>query len=280
MLLSGASPGHQVVSIQVPSAYISQASNTLDVTLDRGTAGGRSLSKGTITVNFSATTGSTTAVGAPEEFTPVDESVIFPAGQASETIAVPINANAPNPGLVAVDLAVTSAVRQVKGSSETIYLASSAAAIPPSIIAVNRVAGGIALTFSKPMDPATVQNIHNYAVKFSPSENINLGTLYGVGLVQTLDNKPKKIPIRRATYNPATNTVLLVASEQLGSKGSYEISSPSSLHAKKARPTDAQPLTDLEGNALDEGGKAGSFSIRIGRGHPYTAVQPVLAPGS
>ena len=78
-----------------------------------------------------------------------------------------------------------------------------------------------------------MQNIRNYAVKFTPNQNFNLENIYGVGLVQTLDNTPVKISLRRATYNTATNTVLLVATEQLGSKGSYKISSPASLLRKK-----------------------------------------------
>ena len=91
----------------------------------------------------------------------------------------------------------------------------------------------------------------------------------------------QKIPLRRATYNPATNTVLLVATEQLGSKGSYQISSPASLLAKKARPGNAHPLTDLEGNVLDEGRSEGSFAITISKGKPYSAAQPAsLAFGS
>ena len=176
---------------------------------------------------------------------------------------------------------MTSSARQVKASSTTVYLASSPDAIPPSIIGVQRVAGGIAVTFSKPMDPATVQNIHNYVVKFSPTQNFSLENLYGVGLVQTLDNTTEKIPLRRATYDPATNTVLLVATEQLGSKGSYQINSPASLLAKKARPSDAHPLTDLEGNVLDRRAKrGGSFSITISKGKPYAAAQPSLAVGS
>ena len=138
------------------------------------------------------------------------------------------------------------------------YLASSLDAVPPSIIGVQRVAGGIAVTFSKPMDPATVENIHNYSVKFSPNQNFSLENLYGVGLVQTLNTTKTTIPLRRASYDPATNTVTLITNEPLGPNGSYEISNPPSLLAKKARPNNAQPLTDLEGNVLNQGGSGGS----------------------
>ena len=284
-LLSGTAPGHQDVTIQVPSAYVSQQSSQIDVTLVRTTPSGHSDAKGSITVNFSATSGPVAGIAsAPDatvpQFSTVHQSITFPAGQSTETVAVPINSGAPNPGLVPIQLAVTSSVRQVKGSSGTVYLASSADAIPPSIIGVQRVAGGIAVTFSKPMDPATAGNIHNYAVKFSPTQNFSLENLYGIGLVQTLDNSTKTIPLRRATYNPATNTVLLVATEQLGSKGSYKISNPASLLAKKARPSNARPLTDLEGNVLDQGGSGGAFSITIGKGKPFAAVAPTLAVGT
>ena len=167
--------GHQVVSIEVPSPYISQLSSQLDVTLVRTTPSGQSDSKGSVTVDFSATSGSTPSAATETQFSPVNESVTFPPGQATETVAVPINPGAANPGLVPINLAVTSSVRQVKGSSTTVDLASGPDAIPPSIIGVQRVAGGIALTFSKPMDPATVQNIHNYVVKFSPTQEFSLG---------------------------------------------------------------------------------------------------------
>jgi hypothetical protein len=277
VLLSGTSPGRQDVSIDVPSAYISQQSSQLDVTLVRANPSGRADAKGAITLDFSATSGASASGSALNQFTPVDESVTFPAGQTTETVAVPINSGAANPGLVPIDLAVTSAVRQVKGSSTTVYLASSPDVIPPSIIAVERVAGGIEVTFSKPMDPTTVENIHNYKLKFSPSQNFSLETLYGANPFQTLDTATQNVPLRRATYNPATDTVLLVATEQLGSKGSYKISSPASLLAKKARPGNAHPLTDSFGNVLDEGGRDGSFSITIHKGKPYSIAQPTLA---
>ena len=156
----------------------------------------------------------------PQQFTPVNESITFPHGVTTETVAVPINYAAANPGTVPVHLSVTSSSRTVAASDETVYLANSLDAVPPSIIAVQRVAGGIALTFSKPMNPATVQNIHNYAVKFSPSQKFNLADLTGVGLIQTLNYGKQSIALRRATYNASTNTVTLVANEQLGLNGS------------------------------------------------------------
>ena len=92
----------------------------------------------------------------------------------TETVVVPINSGARNPGSCRWSSASPRLRAGCAAAIETVYLASSLAAVPPSIVAVQRVAGGIAVTFSKPMDPATVQNIHNYAVKFSPSQKFSL----------------------------------------------------------------------------------------------------------
>jgi hypothetical protein len=270
----------------VPSTYVSQQAEQLAVTLVRAGAAGHNRNLGPLTVSFSATEGSLPAgtnnvdntVG--QQFTPFNDSVSFPAGVTTETVVVPLNSGVRLPELLPVQLSVTSSSRRVRGGDETIYLASSLAAVPPSIVGVARVAGGIAVTFSKPMDPTTVENIHNYAIKFSPSQNFSLVELTGVGLVQTLTNTKQSIALRRATYDDATNTVTLVPTEQLGSEGSYTLSNPASLLAKGYRPKKARALTDLQGNPLEEGASAGVFSITINKGHPYAAATPVLSDGS
>ena len=205
----------------------------------------------------------------------------FPAGQTTENVVVPINSQAANSGLVPIQLTASSTGRQARGNTATVYLASSLAAIPPSITGVQRVAGGIAVTFSKPMAPATVVDVHNYSVRFAPNQKFSLENLYGVGLVQALDTSKKTIPLRRATYDSATNTVTLIPNEPLGTNGSYVISNPPSLLSKKARPNNAQPLTDLEGNVLNQGGKGGgTFSVTISKGKPYAVASPVLFDGN
>jgi hypothetical protein len=286
--LSGAtnSASAQLVAIQVPSAYVSQQSDGLELTLVRTSAGGHSRDLGPLTVDFTASYGSlphgsdSTTAARGQQFTPVDQSVTFPAGVRTETVAVPINAGAPNPGLVPIELTVSSTSRAVRGSDETIYLASGPEAVPPSIVAVERVKGGIALTFSKSMDPKTVTNIHNYSVEFSPSQQFTLTQLTGVGLIQTLNNTKQTIGLRRASYDPSTNSVILVPNERLGPNGSYTVSNPSSLLAKRGGPHQAHALTDLQGNAIYEGGsRTGVFSITISKGHPYTATSAVLASG-
>ncbi len=284
---STSSPAAQVVAIEVPSAYVSQNANQLDVTLVRSAATGLNRDLGPVTITFSASGGSLPSGDASvddiavAQFIPVNTSVTFPAGATTEMVVVPIDYSAGlNPALVPVQLSVTSSSRRVHGSDATIYLSNSPSAIPPSIVAVQRVAGGIAVTFSKPMDPATVANIHNYAVKFTPSQQFSLADLTGVGLVETLNNAKTPIGLRRASYNAATDTVTLVPNEQLGSQGSYTVSNPASLLAKGNRPRKAHALTDLQGNPLDEGESAsGVFSITIRKGAPYAAATPVVSNG-
>lgn len=277
--------GSAAVTIEVPSAYVSQQASEVDVTLVRTAAAARGT--GALTVQLSASpaarpTGEPIDDIAMAGFAALTEPVSFPAGATEETVAVPIAyTGGLMPGLVPVDLSVSSGSRRVQSEDATIYLAKSQSAVPPSIIAVQRVAGGIAVTFSQPMDPATVANIHNYAVKFASNQQFSLEDLTGIGLVQTLSNSKAVIGLRRATYDAATDTVTLVPNEQLGSLGSYTISNAPSLLAKGNRPHKATALTDLDGNPLQEAdSEAGVFSIRISKGHPFSAAAPELSDGT
>jgi len=278
--LAKSSSGVQDVTIQVPSPYVSQQASALDVTLVRTTASGGSHVRGPLTVDFSASVGALpgsnlTAPDTPgQQFTPVNESVTFPAGQTTANVVVPINSGAPNPGLVPIALSVGSPSRLVHGSNTTVDLAAGPDDVPPSIVYVHMLKRGIALTFSKPMAPASVDKIRNYAVKYSPSQKFSLSDLEGVGLVQTLDTTSQAITLKRAIYDAATNTVTLIPKVALPSSGTYRISSPASLGSRRADPHKAQPLTDLQGGVINPNGTvAGRFSITISRGHPYVATQ-------
>ena len=178
-------------------------------------------------------------------------------------------------------LGVTSTSGRASNSALTVYLADSLAAAPPIITAIQRVAGGIAVTFSKPMNPLRAQNIHNYSVRFTPSQQFSLADLTSVGLIEQIANQRQPITLRRATYDAATDTVLLVANESLGPNGAYTIGSAPSLSLPGNRPHKARALTDLEGNPLEEeDGGGGVFSINISKGHPYAVGAPVLSDGS
>jgi hypothetical protein len=294
-LLSGSSvsvhskntPGIQDVAIEVPSTYVSEQASHLSVTLVRTTRSGHGHVKGPLTVNFSAALGSLPAGvqampgTAARQFTPINASVTFADSQSAANVDVPINSGVSNPGLVPVVLTVGSQSRLVDGGRTTVYLASGLNAIPPSIIKAHMVKRGIVVTFSKPMAPASVQNIHNYAVTYVPSQEFRLADLTGAGLIQRVNSGSSSISLKRAIYDPAANAVTLVPKVSLPLSGTYRISSPSSLSSRRPRPHKAQPLTDTEGNVLSASGAGGgAFSISISRGHPYVGTQPILWDGN
>ena len=163
----------------------------------------------------------------------------------------------------------------MRGGDETVYLASSPDAVPPSIVAVQRVAGGIAVTFSKPMDPATVENIHNYAVKFSPSQNFSLEDLTGVGLVQTLDNTKQPIALSERPTTPPRTLSRWFRTEQLGSRVRTRSAAQPSLLAKRYRPKKARrPHRSARQPARGRGNGSGVFSITISKGNPTRQRRP------
>jgi hypothetical protein len=295
-LLNGASVGDptkslrgiQEVSIQVPSPYLSQQASVLPVTLVRAPAPGHGRVRGPLTVDFSASVGmlpgsTVTAPDTPgEQFTPINESVTFLDGQTTTTVDVPVHSGAPNPGLVPIALSVGSQPRTVAGTTTTVYLAAGPDDVPPFILYVHMINRGIAITFSKPMAPSTVTNVRNFAVNYSPSHKFSLADLEGVGLIQRLNTASQAIALKRAVYDPTTNTVVLIPKVSLSSSsGTFKISSPSSLASKRTNPYRAQPLTDLQGNAINrDGAVSGKFSITISRGHPYVETRPQFIGGS
>jgi hypothetical protein len=288
-LLSSAHP-QSPVTIQAPGEYISQQSSAMEVTLVR-TSGPRHVQQ-PLTVDFSAQPGTlqggahAVSVVIGQAFTPVEQTVTFPAGVTTATAVVPVNPQASNPGLVPIVLAVTPAARAHPATETTVYLASGPAEVPPSITSAHLVtqdksAVGIALTFSKPMSPAAVTNIHNYAVVFTPSQQISVYQMTAIGLVNEITNGRHQIELKSARYNPSTGTVTLVPKAKLNTAGTYVIKNPANQGARRHSRNQAQPLTDLDGNAINLGTTSvvGAFKISISRGHPYFVPQPVFAQG-
>jgi hypothetical protein len=297
----------ETLSVQVPSTYISQQATTLDVTLVRSVASKRIPVRGSLSLTLSAASiappaNAHTPAQSTNELTPETESVTFQDGQATQTVAVPLvpGSETPLPASVPILLTVTPQSRAGHGGKLTIYLVSGPDAVPPMITGVHvvrkgKVGAGIAVTFSKPMAPGTVTNIHNYKLThklslsqydnllqvtnplLSPVPNSTLPTVF-----DTLPKRTRRIALKAARYNAATETVTLIPRNPLPSSGSYTIANPSSLLAKRARHNKAQPLTDVDGNALDgtTAATAGSFAITIRPEHPYQAPAPTISNGS
>jgi hypothetical protein len=293
-LLSGAASHHvvpQSYRIETPGKYVSQDVGALDVTIDRSAWNGRHyLLKVASTVNFSATLGSTTPGGkssspvasAGDPLTPVYESITFPVGVATETVHIPVNSGAANPGSVPVELSVTSlsaGLRRMLPSgvfaSAVVYLVSGPAALPATppgitsahLIVQGATASGIAITFSRPMALASVEDVHNYAVLKAGPTVTGWDTLPWVRV-----KEPTSLPValKGAQYDPTTNTVTLFPKSPLKTSALYTIRSPYPL-------TQSQTLTDPQGTPLQGNVDAGAAFLFQLKGAPslnWAAPQP------
>jgi hypothetical protein len=263
VLLSGLAPHQnsiQKLGIDTPGMYVSQQASSFDVTLGRDASNGRhNLLNVPLSVNFSASLGSTTSAGdrialpasASNTFTPVSESITFPAGVAIETVRIPVNPGATNPGLVPIELSVSAAAPGVSLVSDgggvpsaVVYLVTGPAALPPPpagmtnahLIVQGKTVSGIAITFSRPMASSSVENVHNYAV-----------TKPGPAVTDWLSRQsavlPSPVPLKAALYDPTTYTVTLIPEKPLKTSVLYTI--------QNAHPvTTHNTLTDLQGTAV------------------------------
>ena len=233
---------NQSVNISAPS-YASQQVSSVEVTLTRAaSAGPYSLTGIPLTVDFSASLGSTAPDGhsvalpssASETFTPVNESITFPVGVTVETVQIPISSGASNPGAVPINLSATwtsdNAQFPSGNVSSIVYLVTGPSALPPTpagmigarLIARGKTVSGIAITFSKSMAPASVDNIHNYVVS-QAGRKLGLNNFWQPNTYAS----SLPVPLKSAQYDPATNTVTLIPKNPLSSSIVYTIQNAS-----------------------------------------------------
>ena len=109
------------------------------------------------------------------------------------------------------------------------------------------------------MAPATVENVHNYAVSSFHKGSTFLNPLALVAPAGFFDTI-RQDALKAADYDPATNTVTLIPRQPFKWSPGYIVQSPRNLagHA----------LTDLQGNTLFDAGSGsmnGSFQIDVPR---------------
>jgi hypothetical protein len=233
-----------------------------------------------LTVDFTASLdppGSGTTAAASPIFAPVHESVTFPAGASTETVTVPIISSVTTPGPVVVYLsaAATSMSLGIPSGDAMVDLYSSPDAVPPTVTSVQlvtqgKLASAVVLSFSKPMAPATVENIHNYRILSPPKtimDNSLLGALFGGrfgGYSET--TLYHSFPISAATYDPSTATVTLTLKRPAKASSLYEVSSAYPLKGHELTDTEGQSLA---GQTIFDGG--GEFTIFV---HPIFGATP------
>jgi Bacterial Ig-like domain len=141
---------------------------------------------------------------------PFVQSATFPAGIASIIVPVPLAQLASLTGNTRLGLNIQGGGPQVYGMNQQIDVVSGPDAIPPTITEVQMIQKrhkitGISMTFSKAMDPASVQNVRNY--RLTP----NFGT------------HPRAVAVKSAEYDPATDTVILTTRGPLNPSATYQI---------------------------------------------------------
>ena len=141
--------------------------------------------------------------------------------------------------------------------------AAPAGVAPPRVamtqlIVRGKVVTGISLRFTQPMDPGPVSDVRSYALFDSG--------VRGRGL------QAVSVPLRSASYNPASATVTLTPASRLKPSGTYvltnvDVSNPLDTHADYFRAYARQAgFTSLAGVPLDGiGTGTGSFAETITR---------------
>jgi hypothetical protein len=216
---------------------------------------------------------------------PVQQAVTFPAGVATVTVPVPLTYSTSPAGNVEIALHLQDLGSQVYAGDQQLYILNGADAIPPAITNVHMLMSGgkvtgISMTFSKAMNPASVQDLHSYLL--TPNNSVSMSRLRTFLATGSLGSNPDRpIPLKAAKYDPSTDTVVLTPRKPLSSTTTYQIGAGRSV-AMTNNPNRSGPLLDLQGNAITEGsgGIGGAFSITVSANLPYSAPAPVLWGGN
>jgi hypothetical protein len=191
------------------------------------------------------------------QYQPVDETITFPPGVTSEPVTIPIVAGAANPGLLSFE--VTATQLGVKaGATEDVFLAENINAPVPRIDGVHMVlsggrVSGFVLHFSVPMDPASVQNRNAYSLQDNTA-HVHSGGLFGPWPGISYNTV---VRVKRATYDPSTNTVDLRLANSVPAGDGYHIGQNFMGNTAK--------LLDAAGTPINEDGSGlgGGFSITL-----------------
>lgn len=163
---------------------------------------------------------------------PIDGTYRFAPGQTSLTVPVRLNPNFVPTGKILLQVIAylprSHAFAWLGASS--LEIEPSADQVPPEVVATGLSPRGISLTFSQPMDPASVEALGTYEVTGRPDGGIDLSE--------------HPVTLETAVYDPATRTVTLSPTSPLTTENyAYFLRLPDS---PASLPTDllGNPLTD------------------------------------
>jgi hypothetical protein len=201
------------------------------------------------------------------QYQTVDETITFPPGVNAEPVTIPIVAGAANPGMLSFQVTATQVGVQTNPdgtvpaglqTAEDVFIAGNTGAPVPRIDGARMVANGhntseFVLHFSQPMDPASVQNRAVYSLTDHSTHafgGFNLFGSWGVGMSST------SVVLKKAVYNPSSNTVRLILAKPVPASDGYQISQPFAT---------SDELRDAAGTPINEDGSGygGGFMITL-----------------
>ncbi len=198
------------------------------------------------------------------QYQPVDETITFPRGVTSEPVTIPIVAGAANPGLLSFEVSATQLGVKSRNplgpapATEDVFLAENMSAPVPRIDGVHMVlsggrVSGFVLHFSLPMDPASVQNRNAYSLQDNTA-HVHSGGLFGPEPGITYNTV---VRVKRATYDPSTNTMDLQLANSVPAGDGYHLGQNFIGNTAK--------LLDAAGTPINEDGSGlgGGFSITL-----------------
>ncbi len=211
---------------------------------------------------------STDAAPPGSPYQTVSTPVLFRDGEATASVAVPLVKTTAASGDVVVGLqiqpqtpgwyAVTGRsdpslpkrlARTSLGPPAVLRVVDRTELVPPKIIDATVDRTGVTLTFDEPMNEASVEDPRAYVVQRFQRADDAWWRKTSIFIPKDKD-KFVRMPVRAATYDPATNSVHLRLGGSL-SAGRFVISSPNQVNARRSRPLDAaKALKDQTGNSL------------------------------
>jgi hypothetical protein len=199
----------EAVSILPVGNYLSQKTSVLSLHVNRAPIYPNTTLDESVVVNVSVTlAANTTTSGAA--FQPVNESLTLPAGVASGNVSIPIQLGAQSPDSVPITISSSTPTLGValRGTPQTVNLYSGPDALPPTITEQHLIVDrnhvtGISITFSKPMNAASVENIHNYF--FGVNRTQTFYDWFGLSKYKGIAVDP--VALKNASYDPAPVTI-------------------------------------------------------------------------
>lgn len=241
--------GQQALDVRMPFEYAGPETKTVQVTVTRSAADGSAALGKRQSVNFDArffSEPSASAKGRAAASRPigpgVHKRITFQPGETTKTITVklpkmPAGAESFN-GVVGVRTSDRSFVSPYDTAYFSVF--SNANKVPPTITSTQLTPQGFAITYSKPMNPASVVDVSTYDIQTSP-EPPQIDTYYAEAPY------PKSVELQSAVYDDATRTVTLIPAQPLDTT-SYQLDLSGWSHIISSEFTD--PRVDLQGNFL------------------------------